>query len=93
MATPRVRKDELKRLQKEQMEKNRITMEWLMRESATVEEDFIILADGIKVRWHTEKWPQSFEVVNKEDVYFYRTLDDVRLGVRDIRRNNQERYL
>ena len=89
----KVTAEELRWLKTEEMRKNRITIEWLMRESATVEGDYVVLADGTKVQWHIEKWPQSFEVVSDNDTYYYRTLDDLRLGIRDIRRNRNERYL
>lgn len=89
----KVRPEEVAWVQAETMNRNRITIEWLMRETATVEGDFVALADGLKVQWHVEKWPQSFEVLHEGEQYFYRTLDDLRMGIRDIRRNSKGRYL
>lgn len=85
--------DEIRWLKAENMRKNRITIEWLMRESATVDGDYVALADGTKIQWHVEKWPQTFEVISDNQTYYYRTLDDLCLGIRDIRRNRKERYL
>lgn len=89
----KLRADELHWLKSEEMRRNRITIEWLMREPATVDGDYVVLGDGTKVKWHVEKWPQSFEVVSDGNTYYYRTLDDLKLGIRDIRRNSERRYL
>lgn len=89
----KLKADEVAWFHNETMNRNRITVEWLMREPATVDGDYVVLGDGTKVQWHVEQWPQTFEVVSDGDTYYYRTLDDLCLGIRDIRRNRKERYL
>lgn len=73
-------------LRKQELESNRKTIQFLMNETASIIDEKITLADGITVVWHTDKWPQWFEVKDGEDVYKYRNLDSVKLGIRDIRR-------
>jgi len=86
MPAKKLSKADLKLKQEQELKNNLITTEWVLRETATVEDGIITLKDKMQVIWtETGKYHQLFTVKDGDVTYIYRYLDAMVEGIREIR--------